>query len=750
MRARGKGGAATDVRRRRLQERPLANQKGTLPRRDVLKALSALSLAAFVPVLSEARTRRPLYFSCRADNDLYRVASSSGIACSRYDHAEEAVAQAPQGSGLLILADRYPTETSNVDSKVYQDATRKRLRLYIEFPSSVPDLSVGKPQHVAYGRYHNILDRAVVASEAFAPALKRLQILALHNCIYVPVQSPSAELVLARVAGFDTAVYGLPQHGVHPVLFKHPNRNILVATTKLSEFEKGRYAPSEAWPSVWRWIFEWLAPKQRLALLRWTPVVHPAYGKNQRLPAEAEMSAFRSGVAWFSNAKLFVAPSWKNVIYESPAARGSVRDPSPSWPLGDGGDGVLEGFSSTIEWNGTQPVGWNLRNDCAGEVSMAMAFSGVVEKKSENGKIAANLNDFIYFNSALASGPRGDPRSPSFGLVGWSLPHASDVYYGDDNARSMLGTLAAAGLLQSNRWDEKVLRCLLANLRTTGVLGFRHNSLTGRELQKFGWRHFYEEKFINYHPHYEAYPWACFLMAYAKTHYAPFLDRTRTAIRMTMAAYPNNWRWTNGLQQERARMLLPLAWLIRLEDTPEHRGWLKRIAGDLISSQDKSGGIREEVGSAGEGQYGPPKSNDKYGTSEAPLLQQNGDPVCDLLYTTNFAFLGLHEAAAATHDPLYVRAENKLANFLCRIQVQSEKHPELAGGWFRAFDYKRWDYWASASDWGWGPWSLETGWTMSWITSVLAMRHLQTSLWEVTGRSDLGAHLQHLVSIMFS
>lgn len=381
---------------------------------------------------------------------------------------------------------------------------------------------------------------------------------------------------------------------------------------------------------------------------------------------------------------------------------------------------------------------------------MTMAFSGVVGKNPEDSGISANLNDFIYFKSELAQGPRNDPKSPSFGLVGWSVPNSPGIYYGDDNARSMLGTMAAAGLLRSSRWDEKVLRCLLGNLRTTGVLGFRPNALTEAELQRFGWRHFYDEKFINYHPHFEAYPWACFLRAYGLTHFSPFLDRARTGIRMTMAAYPDNWRWTNGLQQERARMLLPLAWLIRIEDKPEHRQWLKRIASDLVAFQTESGGIREELGAPGKSSISPPKSNEEYGTSETSLMQQNGDPVCDLLYTVNFAFLGLHEAATATHDASYIRAENKLAEFLCRIQIQSEKHPELAGGWFRAFDYRGWDYWASASDWGWGPWSIETGWTMSWITSVLAMRDLKTSLWEVTGRIDLAAHLDHLVSIMFS
>ncbi len=737
-------------RRGGVQGRALAERKADWPRRDVLRTLGAASVAALVPVLSKARPRNPLYFICREDNDLYRVAMSAGIVLSRHDQAEDAVARAVPGSGILILAEGYPRRTTPVAPRLYRDAARKRLNLYVEFPSSVPGLNVEEPRPVAYGKYHNVLDRAVVASEAFAPALKRLRILTLHDCIYVPVQSPSAELVLARVAGFDTAVYGLPKHDVYPVLFQRPSHRLIVATTKLSEFVKGRYGPSAAWAHVWKWILEWLSPYPSFSLLHWTPAVHPAMGRDQMVSETGEVEAFRRGVAWFSNAKLFVASSWKKVVYESASARGSLHDPLPSWPLGDGSDGILEGFSSQIKWNGTQPVGWNLRTDCAGEVSMAMALSGRIEKKPENSALAANLNNFIYFNSDLASGPRGDPNNPSFGLLGWSLPEASGIYYGDDNARSMLGTLATAGLLRSNRWDEKVLRCLLANLRTTGVLGFRHNYLTQSELEKFGWRHFYDEKFVNYHPHYEAYLWACFLRAYDTTRYAPFLERARTAIRMTMAAYPNHWRWTNGLQQERARMLLPLTWLIRLEDTPEHRGWLQRVAADLISFQDQSGAIREEIGSVGEGEFGPPKSNAQYGTSEAPLLQENGDPVSDLLYTTNFAFLGLHEAAAATHEPFYARAGNKLAKFLCRIQIESEKQPELAGGWFRAFDYKRWDYWASASDWGWGPWSIETGWTMSWICGVLAMRHLNISLWELTGWSRLRRHLNPLVSVMFS
>jgi hypothetical protein len=114
------------------------------------------------------------------------------------------------------------------------------------------------------------------------------------------------------------------------------------------------------------------------------------------------------------------------------------------------------------------------------------------------------------------------------------------------------------------------------------------------------------------------------------------------------------------------------------------------------------------------------------------LLQENGDPVSDQLYVTGFALLGFHEAAAATGDKRIKAAENKLAEYLCRIQIRSEEIPVLHGTWFRAFDFKRWEPWASSADAGWGAWSLESGWGQSWTAAVLALRAHHSSLWELT------------------
>jgi hypothetical protein len=698
------------------------------------------ALAATLCCCVQAAESQPLNLvvACRAENDLLRILAAQEYEVLRVDSASDAVARAPEEAGVLILADEYPERPVALDAAVFDMAAQKKLRLYMEYPSYLPDLELGPPRRTEW-------ERAVVASDRFAPGLEKLRILAIHGCRFLPVAAEEPHIVLARVAGFDTAVYGLPEEA-HPILFEHPSGNILVATTKLSQFVTARYAPTDAWQTIWKWILDWVDNGETSVSLEWTPTVRPSFARNDRLPIDVAERALRRGVQWFFNAKLFPHGSWED-------DRSSYKDlvgpeAEAGWTLGDGSQGMLEGFNAAIHHDGSQHVRWWLRNDCMGEGTMALAFDAILNDDQRSRSTALNLGDFIFFDSEITKGPRDDPDSPSFGLMSWDINQSLGVFYGDDNARSMLGTLACAALLDVDRWDEKTLRCMLANLRTTGPLGFRAARIDEKPLHARGWRHYLEQPRKHYSPHYQAYLWACFLWAYHQTRYEPFLERTKTAIRMTMDAYPDDWRWTNGLQQERARILLPLAWLVRVEDTTEHRQWLRRIAQDLLALQDSCGAIREELGSTGKGSYAPPASNEAYGTAEAPLIQENGDPLCDLLYTTNFAFLGLHEAAAATGEDFYAEAEDRLAKFLCRIQIRSETHPELDGGWFRAFDFRRWEYWASSADLGWGAWSIESGWTCGWINAVLGMRRLETSLWDITADSTIERHFDALHALL--
>ena len=164
----------------------------------------------------------------------------------------------------------------------------------------------------------------------------------------------------------------------------------------------------------------------------------------------------------------------------------------------------------------------------------------------------------------------------------------------------------------------------------------------------------------------------------------------------------------------------------------------QEMAGYQLEYQDESGAIREEIGLASQDSHKLLiSSNEDYGKNEAALIAENGDPVADMLYTCNFLFFALNEAAHATGDEEYFTALESLSDFLTRIQVKSCRHKDVDGAWFRAFDYGRWDYWASNADDGWGAWCTLAGWIQSWIVTTQVMLEQRTSYWDRTSCMDV-------------
>jgi hypothetical protein len=676
-----------------------------------------------------------LHVSCNPNADLVQAASSSGVQLRVHGTPGAAIEAAGPGDAVALLAPGYPARPFDLSAGEWAALLDSEVRAYVEYPRDVPGLDLGEPTRTRW-------ERVVVTSDLLGD-LEPGRILVAHGCTYLPAPAEEPHLVAARVAGYDEAIYGVPE-GAAPLLFDHPDGPLLVATTGLSHFIRGRYAPTAAWASIWRSLLKWLLPGREVAPLSWEPAVRPTHGAGDTLSPGAESRALERGAEWYDRSRLLIHRTW--LPHLAPRFSRGIESgpPAPSYlATGTGEHGLLEGYSAEIDATGEQSQRYVIRNDCVGESAMALAFHAHLRGDPQSALRAGSLIDYALFDSLIHQGVRADPHHPAYGLLSWGVTSWSweRAFYGDDNARSLLGAIASTALLHEPRWGESICRALLANLRTTGTRGFRGGRIDIPDLEAHGWRHFHDRDLVNPAPHYEAYLWACYLWAYRATGHGSFLTKARAAIETTMGAYPDGWHWTNGIAQERARMLLPLAWLVRLEDSPRHRMWLLTVARDLLANQVPCGAIREELGDPGKGRFPGVPSNEAYGTSETPLIQSNGDPACDLLYTTNFAFLGLHEAAAATGDRALKAAEDRLAEFLTRIQIRSEAHPELDGGWFRAFDYDKWDYWASSADVGWGAWCIESGWTQGWITSVLGLRQLGTSLWELTGSLDLSQHM---------
>jgi hypothetical protein len=703
-------------------------------------------LSTLTPIAGEADDAGPgpaaagLTFCCAADNDLFKSLVTGRKVPPRYDSPTEAVRRAPLKSGVLILADSYPAAPTEISGGLLKEATAKNLRLFIEYPAAIPGIKFGAPRGIRW-------ERLVVASDDSNLGLPKMHLLALHDCQVLPAESANPLLVIARVAGFDTAVYGLPKEKF-PILFETEN-GVLISTTKLSNYVTARYAPFEDWLTVWRHILSRLDPAGSPHKLVAKPVVRPAYREDEPLPANAEELAVARFAHWLRQSRLLVPKDRAPQFHEQMRAGVELGElPPADAPVGDGSLGILEGYASQIKPDGSQMQRLPIRADCQAESAATLALHASLSGDRRSRQIAKNLLDFLYFESEMHRGDRGNAKHPAFGMISWGAiaPAWQVANYGDDNARTLLATMAASASLDSNAWDASMLKALLANLRTTGKLGFRGDRIDMPQIQQHGWRHYHDSETVNYSPHFEAYLWACYLWAFDKTGEQEFLEKSKVGIRMMIDAYPSEWRW--GDDVERAHMLLPLAWLIRVEDTPEHRKWLKRVSDDLLAHQTPCGAIPVRLRGTGAGHYLVPSTNEAYGTSETPLIQKNGDPVSDQLYTVGFALLGLREAIAATGDGALKAAEDRLAEYVVRIQVRSESLPYLEGTWFRAFDFDRWDYWGSSADMGWGVWCAEAGWGPAWNGIALALRPKHTSLWDLPAGSKLNDHLGEIKKLM--
>ncbi|MFN3649839.1 MAG: hypothetical protein ACK47B_09665 [Armatimonadota bacterium] len=700
----------------------------------LLLAAAGIAAAAAPDVPASGRGKPTLVLAAPPENDLGPILSAAGYRVLREETPERAVERAPQGGGVLLLAAGYPERRTEVSPELLARVAARRLRVYLEYPAELPGIPLEarpapqwerlvRPGKGAHSR-HDILEQ---------PGLQYL-----HASLPAGIEPL---LVAARVAGFDHAVYGVPKNAA-PILFRLPGSEVMVATTRLSAPVTSRATPQRQWESTWSALAAWLAGTPGVPELRWKPVVAPAFGPQAKLPGDVERRAFRQGVEWYHRSDLLLPAEREAEVHA--ALRQNVETTSrPARRLpADGSHGILEGYASGIDAWGHQRQRLPLRADCQAESAMVLAGAWALRRDRKSREVGENLLEYLYERSGLHGGVHADPTHPAFGLIKWGAvsPLWEVATYGDDEARTLLATLAATGWTQSSRWDRSVLRALLANLRTTGRLGFRGDRIDLPELERRGWKSFYDAERVNLSPHFEAYLWACYLWGYRATGEREFLDRTREGIRRTMDAYPSGWRWRDNL--DRARMILALAWLVRVDDRPQHREWLTRVTRDMLRNQRPSGALAEEVNEQGGGGHlHVPPSNESYGTGETPLIQKNGDPVSDQLYTTGFALFGLREAAAATGEPWMREAEDRLARYLCRIQIRAPEHPYLDGAWFRAFDYGRWEYFGSSGDIGWGPWCVETGWGQSWILATLALREQQSSLWSLIEKRDLRPHL---------
>ncbi|HHT25642.1 MAG TPA: hypothetical protein GXZ82_00145, partial [Firmicutes bacterium] len=331
----------------------------------------------------------PLLLVCNAANDLLGVLERSGYHCGKAPSLTEAVQNAPESSAVLVLADAYPRAELTVRQQDLALAAAKQLRLYIEYPADLPGYAIAEPCSTTW-------ERLVVSSDFFGSRLKPQTILVQHGCWYMPIVADEPHLVVARVAGYRHAVFGIPQEA-KPILFTLPQQSVMVATTKLSQFVTGRYAPHKDWQSLWESLLNWLVPDVTFHL-SCTPLVGVLADATSSLPINAERTALQRSLHWFRHHTLFSIGRRK---------------------------GVIEGYESAIDYNGLQyPRNW-IRADCMAESALVFAYDWAMNMNPDSRQIATRILDLVW------SAPdfyQADPHSPAYGLMNWY--ERGPIFYG--------------------------------------------------------------------------------------------------------------------------------------------------------------------------------------------------------------------------------------------------------------------------------------------------------------------------------
>ena len=137
--------------------------------------------------------------------------------------------------------------------------------------------------------------------------------------------------------------------------------------------------------------------------------------------------------------------------------------------------------------------------------------------------------------------------------------------------------------------------------------------------------------------------------------------------------------------------------------------------------------------------------NDQYGTREAPVIQQNGDPCVDNLYTQSFALLGLNEAAAASSDAALAAeitaCRDKIGGiFLSAPSRSRTKRPITVSGSVPLTMKSGRPTAATAIPPGVSG-RPNPGWTEAWINHGLSMIVLDANLWDLSAEMDMAASL---------
>ncbi|GGD60175.1 hypothetical protein [Paenibacillus nasutitermitis] len=461
--------------------------------------------------------------------------------------------------------------------------------------------------------------------------------------------------------------------------------NLLVCNFRMADWVKTRFAPREKWRSVVDYIVSWLCGVP-VKLERPDEAYHLRANDSSTPLDQQVASSVAQSIAWFSDAQMLV---------------------------NEGKDGVKEGLGTEIYPGGKQrELAW-IRADCTAETSLAFYMNylrtGNDRDKEISDALISVCFDFMQYKD----------NGPLKGMLRWT-EEAWGVCYQDDAARVLIPQLLKCLYSGSKEYLDECVDALQFLVRTTGTDGTRvqrtdNINLTEEHLSLLA------STPGNYLcAHYNAFYLGALLLAYKITGIESFKQVGINGLETLMSVYPDTRREYSETQ-EVCRLIMPLSWLYWISGDDRHKEWLYKVTADLQRFRHESGGYLEwDTG------YSSDRNESNEG-EESTLLTRNGDPVVDLLYSLNWLPMGFAQAYFVTKDPYFKELWEGIAAFFHATQIQSS-NKQIHGAWARALDVELMEVYGLAADVGWGPWAIESGWTVAEISAGLSMGLLEKDL----------------------
>lgn len=451
--------------------------------------------------------------------------------------------------------------------------------------------------------------------------------------------------------------------------------NLMLCAFRMCNFLKARFSPINRWKSIIRYLLNWITDENP---------------DNVPLISEYQLGSV-TGDDFISSAKA----SFSSAINWFEASNTLIEN---------GNGGVYEGFCTEVYADGTQRQAYPIRTDCSGEVSMVYMVDYLMSNNKASLEKSDNLQNFCYNEMQIKEGLYK-------GMLRWTNV-AWEVCYQDDMARVMIPTILKIIYLNDKSHIKDLCMALDFLVKTTGKNGLRPARTDNLTLNEAEIKRLSETDCDFPSAHYNAFYHACLAVCGKITDNKQYIDVAVKGLSAIMAKYPKTYR-EQSETQELCRLVLPLSWLYWSTKNDLHKEWIYTVVKDLQKMRHKSGAYLEW-----DSDYSAGCSKTEGG--ECSLLTCNGDPVVDLLYSVNWLPLGFIQAYLVTGDNWFYDLWKDIVLFFISAQIKSD-NKNIDGSWARGFDVDLMEVYGLPNDVGWGPWAIESGWTVAEIASGIGL-----------------------------